>query len=129
MIRCPGTTLLACRRGTTAIEVAFLAPIFFGLLFGIVNFSLLMWTQVGLHFAAGTAARCASVDSTICSSPDAVVTYAMSKYLGRPLGDTNPFSYSTSDCGHRVNASYTYALSIPLYGSYSVPLSATACFP
>ena len=125
----PKNSLLACRRGVSAVETALVLPIFLGLLFGIINFGLVMWTQASLHFAVEAAARCASVNAATCGSASAVQTYALNQYLGQPLGGTNPFSYAATGCGHTVSASYTYSLSIPFYGHYSLPLSATACFP
>ena len=109
--------------------MALVAPIFFGLLFGVVSFSLVLWTQASLHFAVQAAARCASVNKMTCGSDSAIRIYALNQYFGQPLGGTNPFTYSANGCGHTVTASYTYALSVPFYGSYSLPLSATACFP
>lgn len=120
---------MRCRRGVSAVETALVLTLFFGLLFGVVNLGMVMWTQASLHFAVKAVARCASVDTATCPSASTVQSYALNAYLGRPLGDANPFSYSATGCGHTVSASYTYLLSIPFYGSYSLPLSATACFP
>jgi hypothetical protein len=126
--------LVACRRGVSAVEIALVLPIFLGLLFGIINFSLVLWTQGSLYYAAQAAARCASANPTICGSPASpalVTTYALNQYFGQPLDGANPFAYSflPSGCGHSVTASYTYPVSIPFYGDYAVPLSASACFP
>jgi len=123
------TGLLACQHGGSAVENGLILTIFLGMLFGIINFGLVLWTQSSLLYAAEAAARCASVNATNCGSAGAVQTYALNEYMGQPLGGTNPFSYSATGCGHTVSASYTYPLSIPFYGTYSLPLSATACFP
>ena len=114
--------------GTSAVEMALVFPIFLGFLFGIINIALALWTQGSLYYAAEAAARCASVNATTCGSAAAIQTYALNQYLGQPLA-TNPFSYSASGCGHTVSASYTYSLSIPLFLTLSLPLSATACYP
>ncbi len=125
----PKTGLAACRNGASAIETALVLTIFLGLLFGIVSFSLVLWTQASLHFAVQAAARCASVNATTCGSGSATQTYALSKYYGQGLGGINPFTYTATACGHTVTADYTYKLSIPFYGNYPLSLSATACFP
>ena len=49
-------------RGATALEFAILAPVFFLIIFGIIAFGLLFWTQVGLQHGAEMAARCASIN-------------------------------------------------------------------
>lgn len=121
--------LLRCERGVSTVELAIVITAFLGLIFGIFNVGMMLWTASSLRYAAESAARCAAVNSTSCGSATAVKAYAMARYTGRPLGRTNPFSYSATGCGHTVTANYTYSLSIPLYGSRSVPLSVSACFP
>jgi Flp pilus assembly protein TadG len=122
-------SLLRCERGVSTIEMAIVITALLGLLFGIFNIGIMMWTVSSLRYAAEGAARCAAIDTTNCGSASAVQAYAMTLYSGQPLGESNPFTYSATGCGHTVTASYTYSLSIPLYGSYSIPLSASACFP
>jgi hypothetical protein len=135
MTVCTVARLAACRRGVSAIEMALVLTLFLGLLFGIINFSLVAWTQASLYYAVQAAARCASANPTICGKPaDAglVKAYALSQYYGQPLGDAQPFSYdppSASNCGHTVNALYPYRLSIPFFSEKDLNLSASACFP
>jgi hypothetical protein len=88
-----------------------------------------LWIVGSLHFAAESAARCASANTTTCSSASTIQSYALNQYHGESLGVTNPFTYSATGCGNTVSASYAYSLTIPLFGTYSLPLSATACFP
>lgn len=125
--------IITCDAGVSAVELAIVLGAFLAFLFGIIKFSLVLWTQSGLYYAAEQAARCASVDSADCGAPSAtsskVTAYALSHYYGQPLGGTNPFSYSATGCGHTVTAAYTYSLTIPFGGTYSIPLSAAACFP
>jgi hypothetical protein len=98
------------------------------MLLGIINVSMILWTMASLHYAAETAARCAAVGSSSCTDPAA---YALSHYYGLSSGGTNPFSYNSpsAGCGNTVTATYPYTLVIPLIGSYSLTLSATACSP
>jgi Flp pilus assembly protein TadG len=126
------TRLLACERGSSAVELGIILSAFLSMLFGIINVSMMLWTLASLHYAAETAARCASVGSASCTNASTIEAYALSQYFGLSLGGTNPFTYSATGCGspgNTVTASYTYSLVIPLIHTYSVPLSATACAP
>lgn len=116
-------------RGTTALEFAILAPVFFLLLFGIVAVGLLFWTQVGLQHGAEMAARCASINSTVCpnGNPSAITNYAIQQALGLNL-PSSTFTYATASCGNQVNASYTFVFPQILYLN-PVSLTAQACFP
>ena len=112
------------------MESAFSLATFFMFIFGIVHIARVLWIVASLHFAAESAARCASVNTTTCNSQTAIQNYALTKYYGESLGGTNPFHYSgNTGCGNTVTASYTYSLVIPFAGSYSLPLAAAACFP
>ena len=51
-------------RGASAVEFALTAPVFFVMLFAVIDGGLLLWTQVGLQHGAEAAARCASIDMT-----------------------------------------------------------------
>jgi Flp pilus assembly protein TadG len=122
-------SLLACESGSSTVELAIILTAFLGLIFGIINIGLTLWTQGSLYYAVEAAARCASVNATTCGSASATQTYALNQYFGQSLSGTNPFTYSATGCGHTVTASYTYSLSIPLFPTYSLPLAATACYP
>jgi hypothetical protein len=102
--------------------------VFLSMLLGIINVSMILWTMASLHYAAENAARCAAVGSSSCTSTSAIQTYAQSQYFGLSSG-TNPFVYQATGCGNTVTGTYPYTLVIPLIGSFSVSLSATACSP
>jgi Flp pilus assembly protein TadG len=121
--------LASCESGAAAVEFGLSLTVFLGLIFGVINIARVLWIVGSLHFAAESAARCASANTTTCSSTSAIQSYALNQYHGESLGVTNPFTYSATGCGNTVSASYTYSLTIPLFGTYSLPLSATACFP
>jgi Flp pilus assembly protein TadG len=122
--------LVSCERGTSAVELALCLAVFLGLIFGVINIARVLWIVGSLHFAAESAARCASANTTTCGSASAIQSYALNQYHGESLGGTNPFTYfPATGCGNTVSASYTYSLSIPFFGTYSLPLAATACFP
>jgi len=121
--------IFACESGAAAVELGIILTVFLSMLFGIINVAMALWTQGSLHYAAEKAARCAAVASTSCSTTTLIQTYALDQYYGLSLGGTNPFTYSATGCGNTVTASYTFSLAIPLVGTYSLPLSATACSP
>jgi Flp pilus assembly protein TadG len=114
-------------RGATALEFAILAPVFFLLIFGIIAFGLLFWTQVGLQHGAEMAARCASINTTLCPTNSAITDYAMHQALGLSL-PASTFTYSVPACGNQVSASYTFQFPGVLNLS-PVTLTAQACFP
>src|SRR5437016_7255617 len=97
------------REGAAAVEFALTAPAFFAMLVGIIEFGLLLWTQIGLQHGAEMAARCATVDSTLCpnSNPGAITSYAAQQAFGLAL-PSQTFTYSTPACGNQVSASHAF---------------------
>jgi Flp pilus assembly protein TadG len=123
--------LLSCQRGATIVEFAFVATVFLAMIFGVINIARVGWVFGSLHFAAEAAARYASINTASDGTPptaNTVQTYALTAYHGESLS-SNPFTYSATGCGNTVTASYSYTLSIPLAGTWTIPLSAAACFP
>ncbi len=116
-----------CDGGTTAVEFAFVAPVFVMLLLGIIYGCQLIYTLGGLHYATEAAARCSSVMSTTCATSAATQAYALTKYYGTS-GTTPTFAVSTVACGQQVTGTLTYVLDIAVT-RWSIPLRATACFP
>jgi hypothetical protein len=103
---------------------------------GLLSFSLrryrsrlLFWTQIGLQHGAEMAARCASVNSTLCpnSDPNAITSYATQQTFGLNL-PSSTFSYSTPTCGNQVSASYTFQFP-EIFNVAPLTLTAKACFP
>jgi len=118
-------------RGTSAVEFAIIAPVFFMLLFGIIDGGRLMWTQVGLQHAAEMAARCASLETVDNPSPcpgNSIQNYAAQQAFG-----LNPspgvFAVSTPACGVQVSASYTFQFFATYWGIPPLALSARSCSP
>jgi Flp pilus assembly protein TadG len=117
--------------GAIAVEFVLLAPVFLAILFGSIALSMLAFTFVGLHNAVEEAARCAAV-KTACvrtNSADtaaATTAYAQAKFVG--LGVTPVFAYTPASCGSKVTGTVTYVLDTGLY-KFSIPLTATACYP
>src|SRR6476646_749735 len=72
------TWLRFCKNkdGASAVEFALTVPMFFMMLVGGIECGLLLWTQMGLQHGAEKAARCASIDSTLCGSTSSIQSYA-----------------------------------------------------
>ena len=126
--------LVRDRRGGPVIEFAMAAPALFLFLFGIIELGYAMWMQSALDFSVATAARCASLNASACSS--GITAYAASQ--SGAYVDSSSFSYScrssdscaskTATCGCQVAGNYTIALDIPWDNALSVTLSSEACY-
>jgi Flp pilus assembly protein TadG len=109
--------------GATAVEFAFVAPVLLLFLFGIFQGGLMLWTQSGLQHAAEQAARCASINSTLCGTHAQVQAFASSQSLGRGIPAT-AFTKSVAACGVKVHGAYAAEFLI-----WPVSLSATSYYP
>jgi Flp pilus assembly protein TadG len=120
-----------CRdeRGATALEFAILAPVFFLLIFAVIAFGLLFWTQVGLQHGAEMAARCASINAALCptTNSSAITSYATQQALGLTL-PANTYSYAVQSCGNQVTGSYTFVYP-DIFNFGPLTVTAQACFP
>lgn len=117
--------ILTDRRGVTALEFAFVAPMVIILQLGTIYLSLMMFSVSALEYAVQEGARCASVQTSVCTSIESTRTYTIGKYLG--LG-TPVFTPTLASCGNLVSASLSFSLRTG-FDIYTVPLSASACFP
>jgi TadE-like protein len=115
-------------RGTAAIEFAMTAPAFFIILLGIIEGGLLLWTQLGLQHGVEMAARCASINASICGSTSAVQNYAAQQALGLSP-PTSIFTVSTPACGNQVSANYTFQFLTTYFGLPTIAINAQSCFP
>ncbi len=115
-------------RGSTAIEFGLTAPLFFMLIVGMMEFGLLFWTQAGLQHGAETAARCATVNATLCGSTTAIQNYAAQQSYGL---NPPPSIFTVSDiaCGNQVSASYPFIFIADYFGVPSLTVTARSCFP
>jgi Flp pilus assembly protein TadG len=109
-----------CTRATTTVEFAFVAPAMFLLITGTLFAGLLVYSAMGMQSAVEKAARCYSLNATQCGSASSTQTYAQTNYFGV---SSPTFTASTPSCGHLVSAALTFNV------GWSVPLTATACFP
>ena len=116
--------------GTAVVEVALLLPLLTSLLLAIIGGSLLMNTIGSLHYAVEGAARCAGINAASCTTTTATQSYAASLYTG-PSSPTPMFTASPGGCGTgttQVTGLVTYVLDVAV-AKWTIPLSATACFP
>src|SRR5579872_6503783 len=91
--------------GATAIEFALVAPALCMLIYGVMEFGRLAWTQSALNFAVEEAARCASVTPTVCGTSSQIATYAASE-IATGYVPASAFSGATASCGHQVSATF-----------------------
>ena len=101
------------------------APLFL-FVFGIIATGRAVWLQNALDASVAEAARCASVNPTLCGTTSQIRDYAASQ-AGAGFAPAI-FSASKASCGNQVSASYPIAMAIP-FMTLSVNLSAQACFP
>jgi Flp pilus assembly protein TadG len=112
-------------RGTTAVEFAIVSPLFIILVIGILYLCLCLFLVGSLHYAVEEGARCASVKTTVCKDATTTLAYAQSHYYGP---SSPAFTYAAAACGNSVSASINYNAQLGLT-QFTIPLSATACFP
>jgi len=112
--------------GTSAIEFAFVGPVFLLLVIGMMYGCMLLYSMASLHYAVEEGARCASVKATVCTGSATTIAYAQTAFNGAAITPT--FTYATPACGKAVTgtANFTFNMGVT---SWNVPLSATACYP
>lgn len=83
-LRCRLRALRGNNEGATAIEFAMVAPVLFTLIFGIIEFGLMLSTQSALDGAASNAARVykAKARSTIDGADCDAIHFLMTQYGG-----------------------------------------------
>lgn len=119
--------LRASREGAGTVEFALVAPILVIFIIGGMYLSMLGFTAASLSYAVQSAARCASINSTRCSSAATTQTFAATQFVNFS-GNAATFTASAQTCGNQVTGTVNFRL---LTGSsrLTVPLSSTACFP
>jgi Flp pilus assembly protein TadG len=113
--------------GAAAVEFALVFSAFIMFLVGAFYLAGMLFVGSTMQFATEAAARCASVETTTCSTNSAIETYAATKYSGGNLA-TPTFRASTDTCGHKVTGAVTYVFDLGVR-KMNVPLSAASCFP
>jgi Flp pilus assembly protein TadG len=122
--------------GATAVEFALLAPVFFMMLFGIIEVGRLIWVKQALTETAYSAARCAALASS-CKTQSDIQGFATAHGLRRGLrvnaGLVSYISNTTCDGNAgAVQVTIRYDFASPLSGFIAaLPASVEAhgCFP
>lgn len=122
------TRLLRSRAGTTAVEFALLALPFLMLIFGVIDFSRLIWTQSAMQFAVEKAARCAAVNTSTCGTLAQIQAYAGSQMLA-PGVPVTAFSYTASACGSDVSVTTDFKFILVNLIPSALTLKARSCYP
>lgn len=116
---------LASTSGTSAIEFAFVAPVFLALCIGSLYMCMMLWSVGSMQNAAQQAARCWAVNTALCGSASSAQTFASTRYNG--VGSPT-FTASKAACGFQMVGALTYSWNVGLR-TLAVPLNTTACFP
>lgn len=119
--------LLADQSGISITEFAIVGPAALMMMVGGMYVSMLGFTASSLRYATEAAARCASVNSVLCSDAATTQDYAMTHFKNLS-GSTATFTASTQVCGSQVTGAITYTLKAATY-SLTIPLTARSCFP
>ena len=117
------------QEGTTAVEFAIIAPLFILIVLGTIGLCFALFLVGSLHFAVEDGARCASVKATVCPDQTTTIAYTQSRYLGPNVSPT--FTTAAGTCGvasNSVTGTVNYTMNIG-FRTYTIPISATACFP
>ena len=118
--------LVRDQNGNAAIEMALLATPVFLFVFAIINAGRVMWLQNALDTSVTQAARCASVNPSLCGTASQIKAYAAGQ-SGAGFNDAI-FSFAQTGCGNQVSATYPLSLTPP-FKNFSLSLSARACYP
>ena len=124
--------------GMAAVEFALLLPAFLFLIISIMQFGQALWTQAALEHAVTMASRCATVDSTTCTTANsgaAITSYALQQAYGVNL-PSDTFSFTQVSSQNCVSANYAFPVSPFLTlnnflpsGVSSITLKAKSCYP
>ena len=118
--------LAKSRSGSTAVQMAFVAPAMLMFILGIMEVGRVMWLQNALNYSVVEAARCISNSPSTCGSASQMQSFAASQ-SGAGFA-SSVFTVTTASCGNKVTASYPVMLDIP-YVNLSTTLTSQACYP
>jgi Flp pilus assembly protein TadG len=125
--------------GNVAIEYGLIVPAMLLFIFGLMDASRLLWTNVTLTRATETAARCGAVNTTTCPAAS-IPAYAATQAQSFGLYDAVAANFvaTTPACGVQVQATYTFKFVVPWFPQFSstapfggttMTLNATSCYP
>ena len=114
-------------RGTSALEFALVAPMFLSLIFGIFQYSYVVFVDNLLHFSVDAAARCGAIGSTTPPCNGSGLT-AMEQTAKTLFFMSNKPSFSancSSDNGSGLTATYD----VTILNIVNLQLTAQSCYP
>lgn len=112
--------------GAAALEFGIVGPIFMLFMIGSMYTCMMLFAESSMQYAVEAGARCASVQTTVCTDSSSTTTFAQNAYYGPIVSPA--FTYATPACGHQVSSTTTFGYNFG-YLNLSVPLTATACYP
>lgn len=120
------------RAGTAAMEFALVALPLLAIIFGIMQFGMVLWTKASLQSAVEAAARCASVNTTVCGTDAQIQQYAANR-MGSVVIPQD-FTPSSTACGlnvpgKKVSATIPYNVGGMAWLPASITLTAWSCHP
>ena len=118
--------LAKSRSGSTAVQMAFVAPAMLMFILGIMEVGRVMWLQNALNYSVVEAARCISNSPSTCGSASQTQSFAASQ-SGAGFA-SSVFTVTTASCGNKVTATYPVTLDIP-FVNFSATLTSQACYP
>ena len=92
-------------RAVSAVEFAILGPAFLGLLFGVIQGGLLVFTQASLHYAVHKDVRCPPLQN-VCPGPAS---------YNHGIGAVPVFTPAQEPCGRALTATVAYTFTVVLY--------------
>lgn len=115
--------------GASAVEFVLVLPLLVLVTIGVIYLCMMMYAVQTLHYAVEDAARCRSVKTATCSDSTTTNAYALARYRGPNIGVSFTTSSGKLNCGgYPVTGTGNFQLRTGVR-SFSVPLSATACYP
>jgi Flp pilus assembly protein TadG len=121
------TVLRKDDRGNAMVEFAMILPVFIMIVIGGMYVALIGFTAASMHYAVQAGARCASLNTSVCTNNTTTAAFTKGKFWGTTLA-TPTFSSSTATCGHVVSGSITTSLNTG-FKVIAIPLTASSCFP
>lgn len=123
-------------RGANAVEFAFVLPLLFAMIVGVIEGNRLLWTRQAIQSAAANAARCMSVGNEGCDTASGAQVYARKRAekmgVSVPLSDITVSRNQTCHGETGMNqVAFDVAFDSPVAALLPLPerLTAEACFP
>ncbi|HEV2550074.1 MAG TPA: TadE/TadG family type IV pilus assembly protein [Stellaceae bacterium] len=128
MIRAAIRRFLADERGTNALELALVTPLFVLIIIGIFAFGFVLWVENSIQSAAAQAARCAVVDNA-CASVSQIQNAAVGWALGAPIATANVTVNQNATCAAGVTGTAVAITYTATFFVISTTMSAESCYP